>query len=161
MNTRELVKVRVHNYYWNHDINCAETTLRICAEKFGIEVHEQVIAAAEGMHGAGEYGAQCGLVEGALMFLGLIGAIREIDEPEVIRACREYAQRFETRFGSLLCKVLRPQGFHPDNPPHLCEQLSCDAVAFSIDFVSEWVAQHQNVGDFDAGDRPAGSGDLV
>lgn len=35
------------------------------------------------------------------------------------------------------CKVLRPQGFKPDNPPHLCEGITREAVVFSIDFVSE------------------------
>jgi C_GCAxxG_C_C family probable redox protein len=156
MNTRQLVKERVHNYYWNHDFNCAETTLRICAEIFGIGLDEQVIAAAKGMHGAGEYGAQCGLVEGALMFLGLIGAMRQIEEPEVIRACRDYAQRFEARFGSLLCRILRPEGFHPENPPHLCEQLSCDAIEFFVDSVSGWVGQSHDVADFPDEDRTRG-----
>jgi len=36
-------------------------------------VHQcpQLLDAAVGMHGAGKYGAQCGLVEGSLMFIGL------------------------------------------------------------------------------------------
>jgi hypothetical protein len=30
---------------------------------------------------------------------------------------------------------LRPQGFQDDNPPHLCEPLTCQAVEFSLTFV--------------------------
>jgi hypothetical protein len=69
----EFVKSRVAKYYWEDDINCATTTLNILAEHFGVELERRVRHAALGMHGAGEYGAQCGLVEGALMFLGIIG----------------------------------------------------------------------------------------
>jgi hypothetical protein len=65
-----LVRERVHTYYWRNDINCAITTLKILSERFGIELSAQVIDSALGMHGAGEYGAQCGLVEGVLMFKG-------------------------------------------------------------------------------------------
>ncbi|NLW00226.1 MAG: C_GCAxxG_C_C family protein, partial [Clostridiales bacterium] len=68
---KELVASRVHEYYWEYDWNCATTVLRILAAIDGIELNEQVLAAAVGMHGAGRYGAQCGLVEGGLMYLGI------------------------------------------------------------------------------------------
>jgi C_GCAxxG_C_C family probable redox protein len=139
ISTLKLVEQRVHEYYWQYDWNCASTTLRILAGDFGIELHEQVLDAAIGMHGAGGYRAQCGLVEGALMFIGVIGKARGLSNEAVVQACYAFAQRFENRFGSLLCRELRPQGFHPDNPPHLCEGLSCDAVLFDIAFVEDWL----------------------
>jgi len=134
-----LVKTRVHEYYWTHDWNCASTTLRILAERFGVDIHEQVLDAALGMHGAGGLGAQCGLVEGALMSIGILGKANGLSDDAVVQACHDYATEFESRFGSLLCRELRPQGFHPDNPPHLCEGLSCDAVLFDIAFVEDWL----------------------
>ena len=136
MRTEQLVKARVHDYYWTHDWNCATTTLRILAEVFGLDLCEHVLDAALGMHGGGGYRAQCGLVEGGLMFLGLIGKQRGLSDEQVVRACYDYAQQFEARFGSLLCRELRPEGFRPDNPPHLCEPLTCDAIQFDIAFVS-------------------------
>jgi len=135
----EFVKSRVAKYYWEDDINCAATTLNILAEHFGIELHRQVMHTALGMHGAGEYGAQCGLVEGALMFLGIIGREKGLSDEAVVEACREFAGAFERRFGSLNCAVLRPQGFREENPPHLCEALTCDAVEFSLGFVTDWL----------------------
>jgi C_GCAxxG_C_C family probable redox protein len=135
----EFVKSRVSRYYWEDDINCATTTLNILAEHFGIELDWQVRHAALGMHGAGEYGAQCGLVEGALMFLGIIGREKGLEDETVVQACRSFAGAFEQRFGSLNCAVLRPQGFKEENPPHLCEPLTCTAVEFSLSFVTDWL----------------------
>ena len=130
------VEERVSRYYWNDDINCASTTLKILSEYFEIELDSQIIYAAIGMHGAGEYGAQCGLVEGTLMFLGIFGEKHNIPENLIVRFCREFARKFENEFGSLQCSVLRPEGFHPDNPPHLCEPLTCKAIGLSIEYIS-------------------------
>ncbi|MDJ0803569.1 MAG: C-GCAxxG-C-C family protein [Desulfobacterales bacterium] len=82
-----------------------------------------------------EYGAQCGLVEGGLMFLGIIGHDRRISEPKVVGACRQFGGTFEKRFGSLLCRELHPEGFHPDNPPQLCEDLTGRAIDYTLAFV--------------------------
>jgi hypothetical protein len=136
LDTHTLVQERVHTYYWRDDINCATTTLKILSEKFEIKLHDQVIDSALGMHGAGGYQAQCGLVEGALMFLGIIGRAHGLSGEAIVDACQDYARQFENRFGSLVCKVLRPEGFNPDNPPHICEPLSRDVIAFDIEFVS-------------------------
>lgn len=133
------IKERVAHYYWKDDRNCATTNLKILAEIFNIELSNQVIDAATGMHGAGKYGAQCGLVEGTLMFLGILGKENNIPEDVIVDHCRAYAQQFESEFTSLSCSVLRPEGFTKNNPPHLCEQLTCDAIAFNKRFVSEFL----------------------
>jgi len=136
LNTEDLVHRRVTDYYWRDDLNCATTSLKILSEKFGIGLSDQVIDAAVGMHGAGEYGAQCGLVEGTLMFLGIAGRRQNIPDEAIIRACKTYARQFENRFRSLSCAALRPEGFDPQNAPHLCEAFTRDAVGFAIQFMS-------------------------
>ena len=139
MEPQTLVQQRVHEYYWRDDANCATTTLKILSERFGVGVCDQVMDAALGMHGAGGYRAQCGLVEGALMFLGIAGRARGVPEERIVDACKEFAQQFEGRFGSLLCAVLRPEGFRPDLPPHICEGLTCEAITMSAEFVADFL----------------------
>jgi len=139
MGTKDYIKNRVHRYYWQDDINCATTNLRILSEIFSIELSNQVIHAAIGMHGAGKYGAQCGLVEGTLMFLGIIGREKGISVNKIVDSCSEYAKQFERRFQTLLCKVLRPEGFHQNNPPHLCEELTCEAIMFNVGFITNFL----------------------
>ena len=130
------IQSRVSKYYRQDDINCATTTLKVLAEKLNVSLPQQVIDAALAMHGAGKYGAQCGLVEGTLMFMGIYGRANRIPDQTIVDTCREFAGKFESQFKSLQCRILRPQGFHPDNPPHLCEPLTCRAIQFSIDFIS-------------------------
>ena len=141
MEPQTLVQQRVHEYYWRDDANCATTTLKILSERFGVEVCDQVMDAALGMHGAGGYRAQCGLVEGALMFIGIAGRARGILEERIVDACKDFAQQFEGRFGSLLCAVLRPEGFRPDLPPHICEGLTCEAITMSAEFVAGFLGR--------------------
>lgn len=142
METREFVEKRVKEYYWGDDINCATTSIKILAERFGIELSDQLIDSAIGMHGAGKYGAQCGLVEGALMFLGVVGRSLNIRDDDIIISCNEFAGRFENKFKTLLCSTLRPEGFHSDNPSHLCEELTCDAICFDIEFVEDFIKRY-------------------
>ncbi len=130
---------RVAEYYWDNDLNCAVTTLKILAEYFDIHINEQVYNAAIGMHGAGGYGAQCGLVEGSLMFIGLFAKSKKTADEKIITLCNNFAKRFENEFFSLQCIILRPQGFKADNPPHLCEQLTCSAIQFAIFFMENEV----------------------
>lgn len=136
-----IVRERVAQFYWQHDRNCATTTLCVLAELFDIELNQQTIDAAVAMHGAGKYGAQCGLVEGSIMFMGICGRRNKLHDTFTIDSCREFARKFENRFGSLLCKVLRPTGFSEEDPPHMCEQLTSAAIEFSARHVSEYMQQ--------------------
>jgi len=133
----ELINNRVHDYYWKQNINCAITTIKILAELYHIKINPQVMEAAIGMNGAGRFGSQCGLVEGALMFIGIYGSYKGHEKEEIVRFCNEFSKEFQQIFGSLLCRELRPQGFSSDNPPHICEAITQRAVDYSSDFISK------------------------
>ena len=137
MDQYNIIQEWVQHLYWSDDVNCATATVKVLAELFSVSLHSQVIDGAIGMHGAGKYGAQCGLVEGTLMFLGILGRQRNIPDELIVKNCHEYASRFERNFGSLSCSVLRPGGFNSDDPPHMCEGLTCKAIEFSANFVNE------------------------
>jgi Putative redox-active protein (C_GCAxxG_C_C). len=132
----ELINSRVHDYYWNQDLSCAVTTLKILSELFYPELHPQVIEATFGLN-AGRFGSQCGLVEGTLLFIGSYGHHKNMTKEQIADLCHEFCSKFQPRFGSLLCNELRPQGFSPDNPPHLCENLTKKAIIFSAEFIRE------------------------
>ncbi len=52
-----------------------------------------------------------------------------------MEVCKVYAAAFESKFGSLRCRELRPNGFNPDDPPHLCEGLTCKAIEFAYGYI--------------------------
>ena len=136
MSITKYVADRVHSYYWDYDINCATATLRILAQHFNVALDAQILDASIGMHGAGGHRAQCGLVEGGLLFLGIYGRIRKLGNTQIVELCKTYAEEFETCFSSLQCRKLRPEGFNPDLPPHLCEKLTCRTNEFTIHFIT-------------------------
>ena len=137
MSTHDRVAALVRHYYWDRDLNCARTTLRCLENVLEEPLHPQVYTATVGCHGAGGTGGQCGLVEGGLLLIGLRGAELGKEESEIVDLCARFATQFTERFGSLSCKDLRPGGIHPNDPPHLCESVSVDAICFLHDFLDE------------------------
>lgn len=131
----ESIPSRVHTLYWEHDFNCATTTLICLGELFRTPIQPQTLAAAVGMHGAGGFRAQCGLVEGALMFIGIYLSEQKKSASEAAALCHDFAEAFTTRFGSLQCRDLRPGGFQESDPPHACEALTAAAIDFSYRFI--------------------------
>lgn len=127
---------RVKEYAWKQDLNCAQTTLLVLSEKFIIELNPQIIDGSSGLNGAGQYRAQCGLVEGALIFIGIYLRSQKKEKQEIQTMCKTYAQSFENKFGSLSCSQLRPNGFNLTDPPHLCSDLTEQTLLFAIDFIS-------------------------
>jgi hypothetical protein len=136
MKLLDTVKKDVHEFYWTKDYNCATTTLKVLSRFFSIQLSEQVIDSAIGMHGAGKYGAQCGLVEGTLLFIGIYGRYLKLHDKELVKLCYRFAHEFETEFSSLLCKDLRPGGFNNNDKEHLCENITIKANQFSINFIN-------------------------
>ena len=87
------------------------------------------------MHGAGGYRAQCGLVEGTLMFIGIYLHTIGKTEDEIVSACYNFASAFDREFGSLRCFELRPTGFSESDPPHMCENLTCNGIGFAYQYI--------------------------
>ena len=135
----DYITARVRYYYWEKDVNCATTMLSTLAEIYQVKLEEQLLAAAAGMHGAGGYGAQCGLVEGALMFIGIMSAKKGLTKADAAKRCKNLANAFTAKFGSLRCCELRAGGFQQSDPPHLCEELTGKAISFVVrQFAAEW-----------------------
>lgn len=132
-----LVEDRITEYFVDGDQNCAISSLLILSEAFELPLEQQVIDAATGMNGAGRSQAQCGLVEGTLMFLGILGRKHDLSQDEIVGICYDYAAGFINMFGSLNCRELRPAGFKPENPPHLCKELANSSVHYGIEFIKK------------------------
>ena len=135
----DFVQKRVHHYYWNENLNCASTTLHVMSEYFKVDINPQVFDAAVGMHGAGGYQAQCGIVEGTLLFIGILGRSKGVCDGKIIAFCNKFATMFEGKFKSLSCNVLRPEGFGPNNPPHICEDLTARSIDYNLQLIIDWL----------------------
>lgn len=81
---------RVHELYWDDDINCARVAIICLSELFETVVEPQTIWSA-----------------------------------------------FDRTFGSLRCFELRPTGFSESDPPHMCENLTCNGIEFAYQYIAE------------------------
>jgi hypothetical protein len=135
MDNKQLVDRRVRKYYWIDDYNCARTTMKTLSEMLSYSISSQLDSACIGMHGAGGYRAQCGIVEGTLLLLGCYLKSKGIDDCEIVKYCYDFAESFVDKFGSLSCRVLRPIGFGKDAPLHACEELTKKGIYHSYDYI--------------------------
>ena len=149
VNMNEYVSHEVHRLYYDYDENCARTTLKCLSHLFSFPINDDVFSSAIGMHGAGFYRAQCGLVEGTLMFIGLYGVGKGLLRDEIVKLCYDYASSFEKEFSSLRCRELRPGGFSPSDPPHLCEDLTCRALEFGYEFITKRMGLNSSLSERD------------
>ena len=136
---RITIKERVHELYWEYDINCARTLLICLCELFHVNLEEQTLNSAIGLHGAGGFRAQCGLVEGSLMFIGIYFSQKGKSDSEIASLCYQFANDFTQKYDSLKCYDLRPNGFNENDPPHACEKLTCEIIEFSRDFMEKQI----------------------
>jgi len=103
-----LVQQRVATYFVTGENNCAMTVLRVLAEVFETPVAQPVIDAAQCMPGAGGVDHLCGLVSGALMFVGVWGGQQGLHRSALRPITSSFSQAVQERFGSLMCGDLRP-----------------------------------------------------
>ena len=103
---------------------------------FHLAVCDQTMHSAIGLHSAGGYRAQCGLVEGALMFIGIYLSTKGRTDKEISSICHLFAEKLTEHYGSLRCFDLRPNGFTKNDPPHACEKLTVDAIVYTYQFIA-------------------------
>ena len=82
-------------------------------------------------------------MEGSLMFIGIYLHELGKSEDETVSACYNFASAFEKTFGSLRCLELRPSGFSENDPPHLCENLTCSGIDFAYQYILRITKQYK------------------
>jgi hypothetical protein len=111
--------------------------IKILSEIYRKEIDQQVYAASLILNGHCQNRKVCGLLHGAMMFMGILGGEINASFEDICNVGSDYSTRFDERFGSLLCEELRPEGFDPDNPPHICEVLTVESILLAIEFIDE------------------------
>ncbi len=79
------------------------------------------------------------------MFIGLFGHSKKMKQKDIVSQCYDFAETFEKKFGSLQCSILRPEGFNEKNTPHMCENLTVEAIEFAIGYIDQFNDKYLNV----------------
>lgn len=131
------MKEKVHERYWKKQGNCANVMLLCLSELTGVKLEPQVLASVAGLHGTEKLGAQCGLALAGQLFMGIYFQRLEKDEDAIAAYCAQYAEVFRKKFSALGCSELRMNGYISNDPRHTCEQLTCDAVTVTYNFLKK------------------------
>lgn len=137
MDILNFVDKEVHENYWEKDLNCCTNILMLLSEIKGIKLDKQVLYSVSGMHGLNPSAAPCGLLSGALMFLGIYGREKNIPNSQLTRHYYEYSKYFQRKFGDTSCKNLNKRKDALGLLPFSCEDLTKTVVIFTSDFIDK------------------------
>lgn len=128
-----MLKDLLPKYYFDQNYNCAETILRAANEYYDLGLHDKDMILV-GAYGAGiQSGNTCGAVLSAAAILSLKYVEAKAHESEDIRpVVQKMIRKFNEKYGSILCKDIKPQSFKPEYRCQLTIETSCDILEETI-----------------------------
>lgn len=120
-------------YYFEGNYNCAETIIRAANEYYELGLHDRDMIMV-GAYGAGiQCGNTCGAVLSAAAVLSMKYVEAKAHESEDIRpVVMKLMRKFQAKYGSTLCKDIKPQSFKPEYRCRMTIEASCDILEETI-----------------------------
>ena len=128
-----MLKDLLPKYYFDQNYNCAETILRAANEYYDLGLHDKDMILV-GAYGAGiQSGNTCGAVLSVAAVLSLKYVEAKAHESEDIRpVVQKMMGKFNEKYGSILCKDIKPQSFKPEYRCQMTIETSCDILEETI-----------------------------
>lgn len=120
-------------YYFEGNYNCAETIIRAANEYYELGLHDRDMIMV-GAYGAGiQCGNTCGAVLSAAAVLSMKYVEAKAHESEDIRpVVMKLMRKFQAKYGSTLCKDIKPQSFKPEYRCRMTIEASCNILEETI-----------------------------
>lgn len=107
-----MLKDRIEPYYLTRDYNCAETTLHIIDDQYGLGLSEEDFKLVGGFGAGFGCGITCGALAGAVAALGKLSITRRAHATEGFRElCAGYCAAFEQALGATDCSRIKETYF--------------------------------------------------
>ena len=134
-----MLKDLLPKYYFEQNYNCAETILRAANEYYDLKLHDRDMILV-GAYGAGiQSGNTCGAVLSAAAVLSMKYVEAKAHESEDIRpVVVKLMRKFNEKYGSTLCKDIKPQSFKPE---YRCRETINTACDILEDTIAEYEAE--------------------
>ncbi len=116
-------------YYYDQNYNCAETMIRAANEYYDLKLHDRDMIMVGG-YGAGiQTGNTCGAILSAVSVLSMKYVEQKAHESKDIKPITtELIRRFNIKYGSILCKDIKPQSFDPQFRCKNTIEAACDIL---------------------------------
>jgi len=130
---------RSEYYFLEKDFNCAEASLKVLNEKYGLGLKDEdfkLVGACGGGYGCG---LVCGALAGSMAALGKLVIGERAHATEGFKElCAEYVEAFRGRFGDTDCAKVKPAYFEEGRR---CVRV----VEGAVEVFDEFVASHRLV----------------
>lgn len=124
-----MLKDLYDKYYYEGNYNCAETIIRAGNEYYGLGLHDRDMIAFGGFGAGMQTGNTCGAVLAGISILSMKYIEAKAHESADIKPVTKLLmRRFNERYGSVLCKDIKPQSFKPDVRCKLTIEAACDII---------------------------------
>ena len=116
-------------YYYDQNYNCAETMIRVGNEYYELGLHDRDMIAFGGFGAGIQTGNTCGAILSAVSILSMRYVEQKAHESADIRpVTTALIRKFNERYGSVLCKDIKPQSFQPDIRCKHTIETACDIL---------------------------------
>ena len=128
-----MLKDVYQKYYFEQNYNCAETLLRAANDYYDLKLHDRDMIMV-GAYGAGiQCGNTCGAVLAAASVLSMKYVEAKAHESEDIRpVVMKLMRKFNEKYGSTLCKDIKPQSYRPEYRCQMTIEAACDVLEATI-----------------------------
>lgn len=124
-----MLKDIFEKYYYDMNYNCAETMIRAANEYYDLGLHDRDMIAFGGFGAGMQTGNTCGAVLAAVSVLSMKYIEQKAHESKDIKpVTTQLIRELNKRFGSILCKDIKPQSFQPDIRCKATIETVCDIL---------------------------------
>ncbi len=124
-----MLKDCFEKYYYDQNYNCAETVIRAANEYYDLKLHDRDMIMLGGYGGGIQTGNTCGAILAAVSVLSMKYVEQRAHESKDIKPITtELIRRFNMKYGSILCKDIKPQSFEPEVRCKKTIETACDIL---------------------------------
>ncbi len=126
---RAMLKDCFEKYYYDQNYNCAETMIRAANEYYDLKLHDRDMIMLGAYGGGIQTGNTCGAILAAASVLSMKYVEQKAHESKDIKpVVTALIREFNKRYGSVLCKDIKPQSFDPENRCRKTIETACDIL---------------------------------
>ena len=124
-----MLKDNYKKYYFEGNYNCAEAIIRAGNDYYDLGLQDRDMILLGGFGAGIQTGNTCGAVLAGVSILSMKYIEAKAHESTDIKpVTRMLIQRFNGRYGSVLCKDIKPQSFKPEIRCQNTIETACDII---------------------------------
>ncbi len=133
-----MLKNVYEKYYFEGNYNCAETIIRAGNEYYDLGLHDRDMIAFGGFGAGIQTGNTCGAVLAAVSVLSVKYIEKNAHESKDIKpVTTALIREFNNKYGSILCRDIKPLSFNPD--------IRCkNTIEAACDILERVIADHES-----------------